>query len=109
GLAVVYDSEIAQYKNLLIAAMIVSSLSALLSCTGNMLITTRKMSYLIGFNVLGCALIILFSALWIPKQSMIGASYAMIAGMGIQLVVTLIYLIVFFNTNTGWHAQNNRE
>lgn len=91
-LSIVYDSTISNYTTLLLEALLISTVSSLLACVGSLLTTTRRLLALLGFNVLGCGLTVMLSLIWIPKHNIYGASWAMIWGMSIQLIVSLVYI-----------------
>ena len=97
-LSLIYDKTIAKYTILLIQALIISTLSSLLACTGSILTATRKLYVLLTCNILGCVITAILSFVWIPEFNIYGASRAMLVGMLSQLIVTIVYiaLILWF-------------
>ncbi len=87
-LTLLYDAIVGEHTNLLVIAVVASTLLSLSACCNNILIVVRRMKALTYLNAAGLLLTMAACYWLIPPYGMYGAGYAMVLGVTLELLVT---------------------
>ena len=92
-LTLIYDAIVGEHTNLLVIAVVASTLLSLSACCNNILIVVRHMKALTYLNAAGLLLTMAACYWLIPQYGMYGAGYAMVLGVTIELILTAPFVV----------------
>ena len=92
-LTLLYDAQVGAHTNLLIIAVVASTLLSLVACCNNILIVARRLKTLTILNAAGFVLTMIACYILVPKYGMYGAGYAMNIGVLLELLAAMACIL----------------